>query len=125
MLGTRHDDDAIAGDRLLHQVFRFDPAFDETDIGSAVLHRFGDLHAVAGGKLDFHAGMILAEAHKMLRQPVARNRLARMDRQRAALETAQFGKRHFRRAGTGENGARFIEETGGLRRSVRCRGRRG
>lgn len=84
-----------------------DGAFDKAEIGEPFARRGGDLLRVAGSDVQRDAWIARAKTRGDGRQPVIGDRLARIDRQRTALEAGEIFQRALGRRCTRQNRSRL------------------
>jgi len=85
-------------------------ALNKPEFGKSLMHGGRHLCGVADIESDIDRGIGAPEGDEVSGQPVAGDGLAGMDGERAALQTTQFGKYQLGCFGTGEHGARLIQE---------------
>ena len=90
MLRSDHDNQLIARHVDDLQGGIFDHALNQPKRCQAIAHGLCDLCGVADGQTEVDPRIFPAERHQMTREPVACDRLAGMDRERSALQAAQF-----------------------------------
>jgi hypothetical protein len=110
MLGRDDDEHFVPRHHHAVQVRLLDRTFDEAELRLATHDRHRDLLGIAGAEPELDAAMLPVERDQVPRQPVAGNRLAGLDDQRAALAAAEFHQQELRRRRLGQNGARRAEE---------------
>ena len=87
-----------------------DLAFDKAEVDLSGSGQLGDRIGVADAQRDRDAGIAGVEGGDAARQPVAADRLAGGDRQRAGLEAGEIGERLLGRRGARQHRSRFAEE---------------
>ncbi|BDV40464.1 hypothetical protein DSM21852_37170 [Methylocystis bryophila] len=89
MVRTHHEHELITRYRPGFEIVALDCALDETQIRGARLDRLGDSRRISGhdGDRDFPVSPV--ERDEMARQPIACDRLTRVDCQRASLKRNQ------------------------------------
>ena len=110
MLGADDNHQLIARDRRADQMLAFDHSFDEAELDGAPFDRFSHLRRIANGHLDIDPRIGAAKGNEMARQPIARNGLTRLDRQRAAVELAKLAQHKLGAFGLREDRSRFDEK---------------
>jgi hypothetical protein len=110
MAGRRDDDQPILANRSSRQRRIVDFPFDEADFGNAVMHGLAHGFRVADLEMDADRRIGGAQAHQRRRQPVAGDRLARLDLQRAAHQPAQLRQRQLCRLRARQRCFRLDEE---------------
>ena len=90
MGGTDDERQPVACDCLLNEVISVDAAFHEAEVGGAVLNGPCHFGRVAGDEIDRDARVRSAKADQPRRQPIARDGLARINREGAALEAGDL-----------------------------------
>jgi hypothetical protein len=88
----------------------FYDSFNKTEFRSPTLHRRCDLCGIADGEtyLDLRIGLL--EGNQVPRKPIAGDRLARLNGQRAPFQAAEFAEREFGGFGPRQYCAGFREE---------------
>jgi len=74
------------------------------------LNGLGHFGGVARDEVDRDARVRPTKADQLRREPIARDRLARIDRKRAALETGDFRQGELRCLGACQDGVRLVEK---------------
>ncbi len=83
---------------------------DEAEFGLPGAHRVGGVGGVAHGQAQGDLRVGAAEGDEVARQPIARDGLAGVERQRPASHAAEVGEHKFGGLGPGEHGAGLDEE---------------
>ncbi len=110
MFGADDDHQLIARDRRTDQMLAFDHGFDEAEFNDALFDGFSHLRRIADGHLDIDPRIGAAKGNEMARQPIARNGLTRLDRQRAAVELAKLAQHKLGAFGLRKDRSRFNEK---------------
>src|SRR4029077_17794100 len=103
-------DQLIARDRRACAMLALHRALDESQLRRPGFDRFGDLRRVADCEADRDLGKGPAESNDAAGQPVASDGLARLHRERSALEGAELAQRELGHFSAGENRPGLGEE---------------
>jgi len=100
----------VARDRLLNEVIGADAAFHQTELSGDVLNGLCHFGGVTGDEINRDARVRSAKADQPRRQPIARDGLAGINCESAALEAGDLRQGEFRRPGARQNGACLVEK---------------
>ncbi len=110
MIGPDDDDELVARHGPAVEQGAFHDPLDEAQLHRAVLDGGGDLLAVADQQAELDLRVGAAEGDEMARQPVAGDGLARLHRERPALQPADLAERQRRRLDPRQHRPRLAEE---------------
>jgi len=110
MIHADNDHELITGYFGGDQYRVVDGALDEADFGKSFMDGRCHLRRVADTEAQIDRRMGTPEGNEVSRQPIAGDCLARVDRKRAALQTAQLGQDQLGRLSPGQDAARLVQE---------------
>jgi hypothetical protein len=110
MVGRDHEYQLITRDLMCNDCRIFGRAFDEAELGVAMLERAHNIIRIADRHLHLDQRIALSVSHQMTREPITRDGLAGMDVQCSPLHVAKLA--HFESGGCGsrQDAARFFEQ---------------
>jgi hypothetical protein len=110
MLGPDHHHQLVARHRRAREMLALHRAFDEAQFRGCAFDGCRNLRRVADPETDLDLRMGAPKGDQVPRQPIIGDGLARLDRQRAAPEAAEFAQSQLGRFGARQHRPRLRQE---------------